>query len=70
MEVEDTLYVAARGGCGGHGNNYFTTDVNQTPQVAEYGGQGENIMYFLEMRSMADVGLVRFFVCVCFYLLK
>lgn len=58
MEIEDTLFVAARGGAGGHGNYYFRTDVNQTPQVAEYGGEGETIDYFLEMRSMADVGLV------------
>lgn len=60
MEVEDTLFVAARGGAGGHGNYYFRTDVNQTPQIAEYGGEGETLDYFLEMRSMADVGLIGF----------
>ncbi|KAK3909018.1 Mitochondrial ribosome-associated GTPase 2 [Frankliniella fusca] len=60
MEKADTLFVAARGGVGGHGNAYFKTDVNQTPQVAEFGGKGENILYFLEMRSMADIGLIGF----------
>ncbi|XP_034231472.1 uncharacterized protein LOC117639705 [Thrips palmi] len=60
MELEDTLFVAARGGAGGHGNYYFRTDVNQTPQIAEYGGEGETNDYFLEMRSMADIGLIGF----------
>lgn len=54
------MFVAARGGAGGHGNHYFRTDLNQTPQVAEFGGEGETITYFLEMRSMADIGLVSF----------
>ncbi|KAJ1519935.1 hypothetical protein ONE63_004170 [Megalurothrips usitatus] len=60
LELENTLFVAARGGSGGRGNYYFRTDVNQTPQVAEYGGEGESMTYFLEMRSMADIGLIGF----------
>ncbi|KAE8744290.1 hypothetical protein FOCC_FOCC009105 [Frankliniella occidentalis] len=60
MELNDTLFVAARGGAGGHGNAYFRTDVNQTPQVAEFGAAGESILYFIEMRSMADIGLIGF----------
>lgn len=53
------MFIAARGGSGGKGNNFFKTDVNQAPEVAEYGAMGEEFSYVIEMRTVADVGLVR-----------
>ena len=53
------MYIAARGGAGGHGNAFFKSDVNQSPKVSEYGGIGESKQYVLEVRSMAHIGLVR-----------
>lgn len=53
------MFIAARGGAGGRGNHYFASDLNTSPQMAEYGGKGEVINYTLELRCMADIGLVR-----------
>lgn len=52
------MFVAARGGAGGKGNSFFTTDTNQAPSVCEYGADGEDIEYTIELRTMAHVGLV------------
>jgi len=54
------MFVAARGGAGGHGNRYFATDTEQTPEVAELGGSGEALRYTLELSSIADFGLLGF----------
>lgn len=53
-----SMFIAARGGAGGKGNHFFTTDVNQSPEIAEYGADGECINYALELRSMAHFGLI------------
>lgn len=55
---DGAVFIAARGGSGGKGNNYFKTDVNQAPEVAEYGADGEEFCYLVEMRTIAHVGLV------------
>lgn len=60
LDKEGALFVAARGGAGGRGNHYFATDTNQAPEIAEYGANGEQITYTIELRTIADVGLVRF----------
>lgn len=60
LEHEGTMFVAARGGAGGKGNKFFTTDVDQAPLVAEFGGTGEFFVYEVELRTMADVGLIGF----------
>nr|CAG4650351.1 EOG090X0ACU [Sida crystallina] len=60
LEIEGSMFVAARGGAGGKGNHYFASDVNQAPEVAEFGAQGEQITYTIEMRTIAHVGLVGF----------
>lgn len=52
------MFVAARGGAGGKGNLFFTTDTNQAPSVCEFGADGEDIEYTVELRTMAHVGLV------------
>lgn len=58
LDEEGMMFIAARGGAGGHGNAFFTSDVNQAPQIAEVGAKGEEKQYLLELRSMANVGLV------------
>lgn len=52
------MFVAARGGAGGKGNRFFTTEAEQAPKVCEYGAPGEDLAYVVELRSMAHIGLV------------
>lgn len=60
------MFIAARGGAGGHGNAFFKSDTQQTPQICEYGAVGEDKQYVLEIRSMAHIGLVSTCIfCVC-----
>lgn len=53
------MFIGARGGAGGHGNAFFSSDTQQSPQICEYGGVGEERQYVLEVKSMAHVGLVK-----------
>jgi GTP-binding protein len=50
--------VIARGGKGGHGNAYYKSAVNQAPRKAQDGWPGEQIKLSLELKLLADVGLV------------
>lgn len=50
--------LLARGGKGGRGNNAFKSSTNQTPRFAEKGAQGEGKTLFLELRLIADIGLI------------
>lgn len=52
--------ILLRGGRGGLGNAYFKTATNQTPRYSQPGEDGVEGWYILELKVLADVGLVGF----------
>jgi GTP-binding protein len=57
---ESQEYMAAEGGMGGRGNWHFKTSTNQTPRYAQPGIPGVELKLILELKVLADVGLVGF----------
>lgn len=57
VAIGDQVTVG-RGGKGGRGNKYFTTSTNQAPTEAEEGEAGEERWLVLELKMIADVGLI------------
>ncbi|PID31900.1 GTP1/OBG sub domain protein [Candidatus Saccharibacteria bacterium] len=50
--------IVARGGSGGYGNAHFVSSVRQAPRVVEKGEEGRQFLATLELKMIADVGLV------------
>ena len=58
LTVDGQTAVIAKGGDGGFGNAHFKSSVRQTPRIAEVGEPGEEFEAEIELKLLADVGLV------------
>ncbi len=58
FKESDEQLVIAKGGRGGRGNQHFATSTHQAPREHELGRAGEERTYRLELKLLADVGLV------------
>ena len=60
LDAPGMRLLAARGGKGGLGNVHFASATHQTPRIAELGEPGQALELELELKLLADVGLVGF----------
>lgn len=58
LDQDGSLFIAAKGGSGGRGNNAFLSNTNRHPRIAEAGAKGEENVYELRMKLYAHVGLI------------
>ncbi len=57
---KDEVFILLKGGLGGQGNMNFATSTNQTPRYAQPGLPGKEMKLRIELKLIADVGLVGF----------
>lgn len=58
LAAEDDTYTAAHGGQGGLGNAHFASGTNRTPRIATDGRDGDERWLKIELKIVADIGLV------------
>jgi GTP-binding protein len=58
LEKEGDQVIAAHGGRGGLGNVHFASSTNQTPRLAQSGENGQEKILALELKLIADVGII------------
>lgn len=58
FEIEGQEWIAARGGRGGKGNSFFVTSRYQAPKFAQPGEEGETRELRIELKLLADVGII------------
>src|SRR6266567_1317100 len=60
LSTDGARWLAARGGRGGFGNSHFATSTNRAPRYHQSGSEGQERELQLELKLLADVGLVGF----------
>jgi GTP-binding protein len=58
LAVDGQSFIAAKGGIGGKGNAWFASSTNQAPRYAQGGIEGEERTVMLELKLLADVGII------------
>lgn len=56
--IDNKKYLIAQGGLGGHGNAFFKSGYNKAPTLYERGEKGEQLDLILELKELADIGLI------------
>jgi GTP-binding protein len=60
LAADGSRWLAVKGGRGGFGNAHFATSTNRAPRYHQSGSEGEELELQLELKLLADVGLVGF----------
>ncbi len=60
FHASEMIYLATAGGKGGRGNASFVSSTRRAPKIRELGKEGEKKSLILELKSIADVGIVGF----------
>ena len=60
LAIDGARWLAAKGGRGGFGNSHFATSTNRAPRYHQQGSAGEELELQLELKLLADVGLIGF----------
>ena len=60
LQDDGDTFIAAEGGSGGLGNSHFASGANRTPRIATKGKVGDECWLTIELKLIADIGLVGF----------